>query len=136
MQLNWLPCFNACFSAHVQMTEQRKNKQRIGFLGPSQMNHQIPHPHWELLIVPLHTHSHTDADVHTMNNTTLMVILHFTPWHYSCPVRSYRLDRRFVSVFPFRSYGRRTFGNIQRVFVWKIMNPVHMRAHFFFFSFF
>lgn len=67
-------------------------------MGPSQMNHQIPPAHWGLLIVPLHTHSHTDADVHTMNNTTLMVISHFTSWHYSCPVRCYRLDRRFVSV--------------------------------------
>uniref|UniRef100_A0A673MZI1 Inositol 1,4,5-trisphosphate receptor n=1 Tax=Sinocyclocheilus rhinocerous TaxID=307959 RepID=A0A673MZI1_9TELE len=28
-----------------QMTEQRKNKQRLGFLGPSQMNHQIPPAH-------------------------------------------------------------------------------------------
>ncbi|CAM4581349.1 unnamed protein product [Leuciscus chuanchicus] len=28
-----------------QMTEQRKNKQRQGFLGPSQINHQIPPPH-------------------------------------------------------------------------------------------
>ncbi|RXN10998.1 inositol 1,4,5-trisphosphate receptor type 2 [Labeo rohita] len=28
-----------------QMTEQRKTKQRLGFLGPSQMNHQIPPAH-------------------------------------------------------------------------------------------
>uniref|UniRef100_A0A671RGH3 Inositol 1,4,5-trisphosphate receptor n=1 Tax=Sinocyclocheilus anshuiensis TaxID=1608454 RepID=A0A671RGH3_9TELE len=28
-----------------QMTEQRKNKQRLGFLGPSQMNHQVPPAH-------------------------------------------------------------------------------------------
>uniref|UniRef100_A0A8C1G6M7 Inositol 1,4,5-trisphosphate receptor n=1 Tax=Cyprinus carpio TaxID=7962 RepID=A0A8C1G6M7_CYPCA len=28
-----------------QMTEQRKNKQRLGFLGPSQMNNQIPPAH-------------------------------------------------------------------------------------------
>nr|XP_055029662.1 inositol 1,4,5-trisphosphate receptor type 2 [Misgurnus anguillicaudatus] len=28
-----------------QMTEQRKNKQRLGFLGPSQINHQIPPAH-------------------------------------------------------------------------------------------
>ncbi|KAG1937067.1 inositol 1,4,5-trisphosphate receptor type [Pimephales promelas] len=28
-----------------QMTEQRKNKQRQGFLGPSQINHQIPPAH-------------------------------------------------------------------------------------------
>lgn len=29
-----------------QMTEQRKNKQRLGFLGPPQVNHHIP-THWE-----------------------------------------------------------------------------------------
>ncbi|XP_065134941.2 inositol 1,4,5-trisphosphate-gated calcium channel ITPR2 [Paramisgurnus dabryanus] len=28
-----------------QMTEQRKNKQRLGFLGPSQINHPIPPAH-------------------------------------------------------------------------------------------
>lgn len=28
-----------------QMTEQRKNKQRLGFLGPPQPNHHIP-AHW------------------------------------------------------------------------------------------
>lgn len=48
--LNWLPCFMRvcvlCVYPHVQMTEQRKNKQRLGFLGPSQINHQIPPAHW------------------------------------------------------------------------------------------
>lgn len=29
-----------------QMTEQRKNKQRLGFLGPPQPNHHIP-AHWQ-----------------------------------------------------------------------------------------
>lgn len=32
-----------------QMTEQRKNKQRLGFLGPPQPNHHIP-THWALLL--------------------------------------------------------------------------------------
>lgn len=29
------------------MTEQRKNKQRMGFLGPTQVNHHVPPAHWE-----------------------------------------------------------------------------------------
>lgn len=33
------------FFSLSQMTEQRKNKQRLGFLGPPQVNHHVP-THW------------------------------------------------------------------------------------------
>lgn len=49
-----------------QMTEQRKNKQRLGFLGPPQPNHHHHVPsHWGLAAQSLqdcwraHTHTHT-----------------------------------------------------------------------------
>lgn len=58
------------------MTEQRKNKQRLGFLGPPQSNHHIP-THWGVWgsnktvmdhpTVHLHTHSHTNSNL--KNNT-------------------------------------------------------------------
>lgn len=50
------------------MTEQRKNKQRLGFLGPSQVNHHIP-THWgppDSMVAPtwpLYCRAHTSPRI-------------------------------------------------------------------------
>lgn len=83
---------------------------------------------------PLHTHSHTDADVHTRNNNTLMVISHFTSWHDSCPVRWIEMttDLSVIQVFPRLNLidGRRLL--MHRVFLFRISQTLGSWGNFHF----
>lgn len=92
----YLSCFFCFFPllCPPQMTEQRKNKQRLGLLGPPQANHLT---HWaappsNATATWLQTRSKDDAE--TQKTTTIKTIHGFT-FDYWCP--NARGDNGFLS---------------------------------------